>query len=138
MAAIMADLHAACFDEARWDKKQIADSLALVTTKAWGFFGDNRLIGFIIAQMLADQSEILTLCVEPSSRKHGYGQKLVRIVIDSAQAASRIFLEVAADNLAAIKLYEKMGFHREGIRQNYYRRKTGMVDALALTFNVRP
>ncbi len=36
-----------------------------------------------------------------------------------------MFLEVAADNVAAIKLYEATGFQRVGLRKGYYPHRMG-------------
>jgi ribosomal-protein-alanine N-acetyltransferase len=45
------------------------------------------------------------------------------------KGAGRVLLEVAADNPAAIRLYETMGFALLGERPGYYRRPAGKTDA---------
>jgi ribosomal-protein-alanine N-acetyltransferase len=45
----------------------------------------------------------------------------------------RLFLEVAADNAAALRLYKGLGFAAVGRRKAYYRRPGGQpVDAVVL------
>jgi ribosomal-protein-alanine N-acetyltransferase len=45
-------------------------------------------------------------------------------------------LEVRQSNEAAIALYEKYGFRREGYRQAHYRRDDGYVDAILMAFSI--
>ncbi len=42
-----------------------------------------------------------------------------------AAGAARAVLEVAADNAAALALYQSLGFQRQGTRRHYYRRAAG-------------
>jgi ribosomal-protein-alanine N-acetyltransferase len=49
----------------------------------------------------------------------------------------RLFLEVAADNDAAITLYEGLGFKIAGARKAYYQRKgSANVDAVILALDL--
>jgi RimJ/RimL family protein N-acetyltransferase len=52
-------------------------------------------------------------------RRQGHGQRLAETAIDAARGAGieRIELEVFASNLPAIRLYEKLGFQREGLKR---------------------
>jgi ribosomal-protein-alanine N-acetyltransferase len=51
----------------------------------------------------------------------------------AARGATSLFLEVAADNAAALHLYQAAGFHAVGRRAGYYARNAGpAVDALVL------
>ena len=43
-----------------------------------------------------------------------------------------MFLEVAADNLAAIALYQATGFAKVGVRKGYYPHPDGAKDALVM------
>jgi ribosomal-protein-alanine N-acetyltransferase len=43
-----------------------------------------------------------------------------------------MFLEVAADNLAAIALYQATGFIKVGVRKGYYPHPDGAKDALVM------
>ena len=46
--------------------------------------------------------------------------------------AEEVFLEVAEDNPAAIRLYEAVGYEPVGRRKAYYERRGGAVDAILL------
>lgn len=57
------------------------------------------------------------MTVDEKSRGKGIGQKLLEAAIDVGEkwlGITRFALEVYTDNAAAIKLYEKMGFVKEG------------------------
>lgn len=79
---------------------------------------------FLLLRIVADESEILTLAVRPSARRQGLAALLVTAALEMAcgMGAKFVFLEVAADNHAAIALYEKAGFRRHGTRRGYYAR----------------
>lgn len=122
-AGDVAALHGSLFENA-WDADGVRRllehpaSVAMVATaeRPW------RVIGFILAQLTADEAEILSLGVEASSQRAGAGRKLVQGLIDTAQrkGVKRMFLDVAAGNVAAIALYRAMGFAQMGRRKDYY------------------
>jgi ribosomal-protein-alanine N-acetyltransferase len=47
------------------------------------------------------------------------------------------FLEVRPSNLAAIRLYQRLGFEQIGIRRGYYQAPDGREDAIVLKLNLR-
>jgi ribosomal-protein-alanine N-acetyltransferase len=116
-------LHASLFEKA-WDADGVrrllvhpaSVALVAVAERPW------RVAGFILAQLTADEAEILSLGVAASSQRAGLGKDLVQGLIDTAQRkeVKRIFLDVAAGNAAAIALYEAVGFARMGRRKDYY------------------
>ena len=128
-AAALAALHARAF-EAPWPEQAIVDLLHSLGVVA--FEGEG---GFILVRALPEEAEILTLAVAPEARRRGLGRTLVRAAVGAAQAvgAEALFLEVAADNEAAVALYEGEGFARAGLRRGYYARSGGAPqDALVL------
>ena len=77
----------------------------------------------------------MTLAVAPPAQRSGLGTRLVTALLASAQAfgATETFLEVAADNTAALALYNRAGFTQTGARPNYYRYPDGGIeDAILL------
>lgn len=115
-----AALHALCFDAAPrpWGAAEFA-----------GFRADARVVecetaaGFILARVVADVAEILTLAVYPEHRRHGVARAMLASIESQARAkgAAEMFLEVADDNIAARNLYESAGYAQTGFRANYYR-----------------
>jgi [ribosomal protein S18]-alanine N-acetyltransferase len=58
---------------------------------------------------------------------------LASVVVEAQRrGAQTLFLEAAEDNAAARALYAAQGFVQIGRRTNYYRRASGLVDALVL------
>ena len=87
----------------------------------------NRLRGFAVSRLAADEAEILTIAVDPAWRRRGVGRDLMREHVQRAAlaGAGTLFLEVDADNVPAIKLYHRFGFVKVGERAGYYRRPDG-------------
>ena len=127
----LAALHASAFDHP-WDAAALAALLA-----APGVFAlaDDTAQGFILIRVVADEAEILTLAVSPGARRRGLGRDLVEAAATEAarRGAESLFLEVAADNDAAIALYRRTDFQPAGRRKGYYAKAgAGAVDALVL------
>lgn len=126
----MAAIHAAAFiTERGWSAQEFTDLLAQPYTAAFTAPG-----GFALTRTLAGESELLTLAVDPRHQRRGIARALLTAWLDAVQAkADTAFLEVAADNLAALTLYEQQGFTRSGLRKAYYRRQGGpSVDAVLM------
>jgi [ribosomal protein S18]-alanine N-acetyltransferase len=131
-APAMAVAHADSFKDS-WSAGDIAALLAspgafaiLVRDEA------GAVPAFALARATADEAELLTLAVAPGVRRRGLGAALVEAVAGASSAAGsrRLFLEVAADNTAALALYRRAGFKQVGARVGYYRRPGGASDAL--------
>ncbi|HEY6918015.1 MAG TPA: GNAT family N-acetyltransferase [Tabrizicola sp.] len=128
----LAALHARCFRAPPpWSAADFA-----------GFLGDPLAFllvegdaGFLLGRAVAGEAELLTLAVAPEARRLGLGRKLVSRFLYQAQlrGAGRAFLEVKADNAAAVALYESAGFTPAGRRRGYYLDPDGSrTDALVL------
>ena len=92
------------------------------------------LSGFVLARIVADEAEILTIAVAEPVRGQRIGERLMEQVVIGAlaQGGVALFLEVAEDNQSAISLYDRMGFSEVGRRPAYYQRKTGPIAALTM------
>ena len=122
-AAHLARLHEAAFALA-WTQDAFEGLLARPAVEAFA-----NSDGFILMQNLgsnedANEAEILTLAVTPSARRSGLGLALFSHAL-AALSCTRVFLEVAADNHAALALYEKLGFTEIGLRKAYYKTHAG-------------
>ncbi len=117
-AARLAAIHAASFTNPRpWSGDEIASLLS-----GAGCFLLAEAEGFLIGRVVADEAELLTLAVSPIARRKGIGTTLLASFLARvrAEGAAAAFLEVAADNDAAIALYRKHGFSDAGRRRGYY------------------
>ena len=90
--------------------------------------------GFILCRSIAGEAEILTIAVDPAARRRGWGAALVEMAagIATETGSEAMFLEVAADNTAAIALYVATGFARVGLRKGYYPHPDGARDAVVM------
>jgi len=78
--------------------------------------------GFLVALCPCDEWEIESVVVEPSMRRKGLGEALLRETVSLAVAggATALVLEARESNTPARQLYEKIGFVQEAMRKDYY------------------
>ena len=128
-AEALAAVHAKAFD-ASWTCDDIARLMQIMGGFAL-LAEEDGVVGFILARTMGGEAEILTLAVAPWARRSGVGAALVQAVVERAQAlgASALFLEVAADNDAAARVYLKAGFEQAGLRRAYYSRPGAATEA---------
>src|SRR5690242_15103110 len=76
-------------------------------------------------------ADVMTVAVSPRRQGGGLGRLLVSALVDLARerGASRMMLEVRADNVAAQRVYASAGFERIAVRKGYYRTPEGVADA---------
>ncbi len=118
-ATLLAALHAMAFaPHDRWDAQ--AMHTLLEQPGVFGLIDDAG--GMVLARVVADEAEILTLAVAPPARRQGVGRGLLAAAagIAAAHGAQTLFLEVADNNAAARALYEREGFRQAGRRRRYY------------------
>lgn len=135
-AALLSRLHAQCFDEA-WSAESFT---ALLANPGAFALVDESQHGFIVIQVAAEQSEVLTIGVEPAARRRGIASEMLLTALKQASemGASHMFLEVDCMNFQAIGLYLQHGFIEVGRRKNYYRSPQGIgSDALILRVEFR-
>jgi [ribosomal protein S18]-alanine N-acetyltransferase len=135
-AAVLEALHALSFPTP-WRAAEFATLLSQPGVAAWIAYGREEPEGFILVRAAADEAEILTLAVTPAYRRKGLASKLLQEASVNLRAGktARLFLEVAADNTAALALYGRHGFAVCGQRPDYYRGGPGKapVDAIMMT-----
>ena len=83
---------------------------------------DEVIYGYIVFWVLDEDCRIQTVAVNMSSRGMGYGKKLVRAALQQGlrEGAKRGALEVRKSNLAAIQLYQGLGFTIQRIHKSFY------------------
>ncbi len=134
-AGALADIHAKSF-ETGWSEDDF--KIHIERDLVLGLWQDGRLAGFIILRIGGDQAEILTLAIAPIFRGQGLGAQLLKAGEERVKikGADVVFLEVAEDNLFAIRLYKGAAYQAIGRRPAYYRRKNGRVASLNFSKNL--
>lgn len=79
------------------------------------------------------------LMVAKDARGHGVGRALLYAALEWARGAGvrKLELHVFPWNEPAIKLYERFGFEREGLRKGHYQRAGRDVDAILMALHVK-
>ena len=120
-AAAAAALEAACSREA-WSESAYGsaalDSNALYLVAEEG----DELVGCCGTWQSFEEGDICNVAVEESRRRRGIGEAMLRELMRMAgqRGIENFTLEVRCSNLAAIRLYEKLGFTKEGLRKGFY------------------
>ena len=80
----------------------------------------------------------LGLMVAAEYRRRGIGRSLLDTAVEWARAADirKLELHVFPWNEPAIRLYERFGFEREGLRRGHYSRDGADVDALLMAYHL--
>ena len=80
------------------------------------------IVGFVGVWLLTEEAHIVTLAVRDDCRRRGVGELLLITLIETARLAGQeaVTLECRVSNTAALRLYEKYGFQRVGVRSRYY------------------
>ena len=80
----------------------------------------------------------LGLMVAADQRGRGIGRALLVAAVDWAReiGVTKLELHVFPWNEPAIRLYERFGFEREGVRRGHYRRGGEEVDAILMAYHL--
>lgn len=128
----ISELENICFSDA-WSENTLAESLE---NDRYVFFvakDQKKTVGYAGIVLSDDVADVTRIAVFPEFRKKGVGKTLFLALLDECKenGITTIFLEVRADNIPAICLYEKLGGERFGVRKNYY---GSGIDALLYRF----
>jgi [ribosomal protein S18]-alanine N-acetyltransferase len=95
--------------------------------------GEN-IVGYFIASYVAGEVTLLNIAISPRYQGQGFGRALLAYLkaFSGSLLQEEIWLEVRASNLAAIKLYEHLGFVEVDVRTAYYPTHNGREDALIM------
>ena len=95
-----------------------------------------RLLGYIGFLYVLDEGDILNVGVIPERQGEGIGAFILTGLtrLASSLGIKTFHLEVRAGNARALRLYERMGFCRDGLRKNYYTDPTE--DAVLMTLHL--
>lgn len=89
-------------------------------TKIYIYDVDNKIVGFLVFDIIYEKCEIIDIYVSEDYRKRNIAYELIN-EIEKDFNIENITLEVSTDNIKAINLYKKLGFREVSIRKNYYK-----------------
>ncbi|WP_054178272.1 ribosomal protein S18-alanine N-acetyltransferase [Trabulsiella odontotermitis] len=99
---------------------------------------ENEIAAFAITQVVLDEATLFNIAVDPAYQRRGLGRTLLEYLIDALEKRGvvTLWLEVRASNVAAIALYESLGFNEATIRKNYYPTAEGREDAIIMALPI--
>ncbi|MEA3466965.1 MAG: ribosomal protein S18-alanine N-acetyltransferase [Thermodesulfobacteriota bacterium] len=120
--AAVAAIEAGCFSP--WNKEQITAELerlaglALVAVTSAGV-----VQGWCCGLLAGVDADLLKVAVSISRQRQGIATDLLKELCCrlAVRGGEQIFLEVRSQNIPALKLYAKLGWHETGRRKNYYK-----------------
>lgn len=82
-----------------------------------------RIAGYCGLFMAFDEGEVMNIAVRKDCQRKGMADRLFQALLEAGRknGIRRFFLEVRVSNEAAIRLYEKNGFSRQGVRRDFYK-----------------
>lgn len=116
------EIEQALFAAQPWSEAQFWSELAADNRYFIAAMDGEDLLGYADLYINAPEAEIQTIAVRSAAQGRGIGTELLTSMFAAAleHGCNRMLLEVRADNAAAIAMYEKHGFVRNGLRPNYY------------------
>ena len=132
VAAIEADVYVF-----PWTIGNFRDSL-LSAYECWGCWTGGELIGYAVVLTALDEAHLLNFAVASRWQRCGVGAALLQFLIERARISRLevLYLEVRPSNAAGVRLYERFGFKKLGLRRDYYPAMAGREDALFLGLNL--
>ena len=105
-----------------WNINILKDELSSPNSKFFVAKLDNKIIGFAGIKTILDETNIMNIAVSKNYRRQGIATLLLKYIIEFCKENNilTITLEVNEKNLAALSLYQKVGFKECGKRKKYY------------------
>lgn len=105
-----------------WSEKSFLESMERNDTVFLTALVDTEVAGYVGCYCIAGVGEITNVAVDDNYRRKGIGGMLLEKLYEEASTLEcpEFFLEVRESNEAAIGLYSRQGFVKEGIRKNFY------------------
>jgi ribosomal-protein-alanine N-acetyltransferase len=115
-----------CFNQEAFSKQQLAYLLEDYSTIGLAARVNGEIVGFAIARVDIERNapfgHIITLDITPEYRRKGIAQKILHEIetIFKEKGIKEYKLEVREDNVAALNLYQKLGYKKAGKLERYY------------------
>ena len=105
-----------------WSLNALQSEIKNPVSHLWVFKKEEVLSGYICFWIFDEEAQVLSLAVHPRDRGKGFGHYLLKTMIEKAVSigVQHVWLEVRPSNLAAKRLYQKLGFIEVDRRPRYY------------------
>ncbi len=108
-----------------WNIKNIESQLSKNNNYSVGYYEANNLAGVLIGDTIKNDNaynlELHILFVSKDLRRKKIATNLLNFIETNNANFSKIFIEVAEDNVGAVSFYKKNNFVFLNFRHNYYR-----------------
>jgi [ribosomal protein S18]-alanine N-acetyltransferase len=132
----LAAAEAECFDDA-WPESYVASEL-FAPARFHRVLVDpsGQLVAYLFTAWQYLDLHILKVAALPAFRRFGLGTNLMLVAEQHAREmeGETLTLEVRMSNVAAIGMYESLGYEHVGLRRGYYADES---DALVMTKSIR-
>ena len=121
-----------CFGQEAFTKQQLTYLLTAYNAIGLAARVNSEIVGFAIARVDIGRNtsfgHILTVDIAPAHRRRGIAQKLLQEIetIFKEKGIKECRLEVREDNVAALNLYQKLGYRKVGKLEKYYGEAHGL------------
>lgn len=128
----IAEIEKLCFSTP-WSEGGLSEELDNQLACFYVLKDNGNVAGYIGSHNIMGEVYITNVAVHPRYRRKGYGEMLVKHLMDSCRSSDGfVTLEVRESNEPARKLYSKLGFLEVGKRKNFYEYPTE--DAILMTY----
>ncbi len=106
-----------------WSKESFESSLKGKDTLFIVAEKEGKISGYLGMYFMGEEADISNVAVSKECRRQHIAQSMLEYILTWAKSGGvrNVTLEVRETNVAAIRLYESMGFREAGIRKNYYK-----------------
>jgi ribosomal-protein-alanine acetyltransferase len=121
-----------CFGQEAFTKQQLTYLLTEYNAIGLAARVNSEIAGFAIARVDIGRNtsfgHILTVDIAPAYRRQGIAQKLLQEIetVFREKCIKECRLEVREDNVAALNLYQKLGYKKVGKLEKYYGEAHGL------------
>ena len=128
----LCEIEKQCFEQEAFTKQQLAYLVTDYSTIGLTAILNREIAGFAIARINigrnATSGHILTIDVTPAYRRKGIAQKMLQEIetILRERGIRECRLEVRENNVAALNLYQKLGYKKIGKLEKYYGNAHGL------------
>ena len=123
-----------------WNKKNIENQFSKDNNYSLGYYEADNLAGVLIGDIIKNDKdydlELHILFVSKDLRRKQIATKLLNYVETNIINFSKIFIEVAEDNIDAISFYQKNNFVFLNFRHNYYKYNDKNIHAKCFIKNI--